>query len=835
MYEKSISMVLPILMVILMLASSFAVMGEVSGAEMPTQTRAYGSEGKILYIYGNNKTLADDWRSYLISLNYSVDLLPQNGLKNAEYKNYNMVIVGTDAIYIPSKEALNMYRSNVPIIGTGYGGGRFAPVLGMTAHFYYGNTHTYEISALNLSIYHTPSEVSGVPGNIQLYNTLGDGIYLITKSDRNSNDTLFFGNWTGDSTYSPMAQINNYLFYGYTQSPKELTNEGNTLMKNIIYYMDKNHGYNVYIPRMISRITMDGKFTNIFEWYGAHFIKLDDTWDNYTGIFEDENYIYLYLQVVNTSSNYDYLSVHFESNNSRNSTQQQSTFYVLLSESSGGVLYRDVGASGSWSSFKHPDGVNITAYWVFGSQYCTAEVKLLKSYMGLDKNGDNLLGFGMQYTNITNYPSTLNFRNPSTYLTAYSQYHWKGQYEEISTPSSYISPIIDGKMNADEWNGASQYYLQDKTSNIIYIRSMADGSYLYLGGYLTNFSGKESTIRFYFDPNGDGGSAPQTDDIRFWGSKLSNDTLIAKESHGTGSGWSIGEAPTNATIKLTMRGSYVYYEMKIPLNVLGITSGTFRDVHMRVHTYINGYGYTVPYDSDYLKPDEWTLLLTSPSAWGNNNMTFDAHNGTAVTIDGNMSGGEWDDAFHCTYPVSNTLKNLDMYMKTSGDKLYILAHYLNPTPSNNTNIQLGFDVDYNHDGSPKSGDFAIKIAFNGDIKEWHVSGGNWVYATPSGWSFAMNNSTSSWTIEIAIDYSKLNIITGNAKDIGVIVYMVDDGAGAQNEPTDGSWFDTSTWSRITSSDNWGESTEVPEFSDGLLAMMLIVVFVAVAVVARKRR
>ncbi len=478
--------------------------------------------------------------------------------------------------------------------------------------------------------------------------------------------------------------------------------------------------------------------------------------------------------------------------------------------------------------------MNITAYWEFSSQYCTAEVKILKSYMGLSKNGDNLLGFGMQYTNVVSYPSTFRFNEPNTYITAYSQNHWNGQYEEISTPASYISPIVDGAYSSSEWNGASQYYLQDDFGHAVFVRSAEDGTYLYLGGYIANVSSQESTIMFYFDPNGDGGSAPQTDDVRFWGSKLSNDTFTYIENHGTGSGWSPNEPMTNATMRMTMQGNYVYYEIRIPLSILGITQGAFRDVHMRVRSYIDGWGYNIPYDASYLKPDEWSLLLTSPAAWSNDYMTFDAHNGTAVTVDGVMSPGEWDDAFYYKYSVSNTLKTLNMYTKTSGDKLYILAYYHTPTPSDNTIIDIGFDVDYDHDGALKVGDFAIEVNYNGGIKEWGVAGGSWVYTTPSGWEFAMDNSSSSWTIEIAINYSKLNITAGDIKDIGVIAYIVDDGAGAQNEPTNGKWMDTSTWNRITSSDNWGESTTVPEFSDGILAIMLVAIFAVVAIVARKR-
>ena len=113
---------LPLLIVGLVLASSFAIMGGVSGAEMPTASRAYGDGGKILYIYGNDKSLAQDWRVYLEDKDYKVDLLPQDGVMNAEFAMYDLIIIGNGSNSIGSAVLKDMYRSGVPILGIGNGG-----------------------------------------------------------------------------------------------------------------------------------------------------------------------------------------------------------------------------------------------------------------------------------------------------------------------------------------------------------------------------------------------------------------------------------------------------------------------------------------------------------------------------------------------------------------------------------------------------------------------------------------------------------------------------------------------------------------------------------------
>ena len=87
-------------------------------------------------------------------------------------------------------------------------------------------------------------------------------------------------------------------------------------------------------------------------------------------------------------------------------------------------------------------------------------------------------------------------------------------------------------------------------------------------------------------------------------------------------------------------------------------------------------------------------------------------------------------------------------------------------------------------------------------------------------------------MEIEIDYSKLEIIPGVDSKLGFVVAIIDDGTNIEVGPQDGSFYNTTTWNTITTSDNWGISA-VPEF--GTFAMLGVIGIVAVLVILRKKK
>ena len=288
---------LSVLIVLLMVASTFTIFAGVSHVSEPLEIRAPGDAGRVLYVYGNNKSLADDWREYLMAQDYLVDLLPAGGLMDVEYWNYDFVILGEDSNLVPEEDLFTLYHSNVHVMGVGRGALNFVISLKLILYQNYYTHDTRNLTAPDLFIYHTPNQISGAPGDLTIYSKDAKKIYAFGIDKKPANETLYMGYFNYVKDYSTIFQINSFIFYGYTQSPKYLTSDGDLLMKNIIYYLDPSNNYDVPLSREVNQVTVDGKFTTVTEWWDYPEIRVGDRSDNYTSYYEDPFSIYILIHM----------------------------------------------------------------------------------------------------------------------------------------------------------------------------------------------------------------------------------------------------------------------------------------------------------------------------------------------------------------------------------------------------------------------------------------------------------------------------------------------------------------------------------------------------------
>ncbi len=834
---------LSFLVVVVMLASSFTIMGVASGAEEPTaNVRAIGDGEKILYIYGD-KAQTDEWEEFLTDMGYAVDFLPYDHLKNAEFTNYNLIILGKSH-RLQSEEVRGIYRSHKPIIGLGYAGAyAYIAITGKTT--FYGDRNTTNLHVKNtLLVYSEPNSlISSAPNNLTLYSSGADRIYLALTSNIPYNESFYIGAWEVNENYTPIAQINNFLFYGYNQSISQATSTGSQFMENLIRYMIQpkdTHYFSVGIPRVRNRIILDGSM-GFFEWWGARFISFDDDSENYTAMFEDESNLYIFTSIANVSTSPKFITLWFERNNSRESGVNTSAFYIIASTTSG-VKYREVESPNTWSSFKDPDGVRIEANISYKSSVITSEWRISKSYLNITLGSGNMMGFGVQYSCdesnlIINYPSSFSWQDASTAMTIYSDNHWKGQLEYLNSP--YWDKItVDGAYDSNEWAGSNAYYIPTLYSHYFTVKVAHDNDNLYIGGYFTNISGEASAVYFYFDTESNGGTAPQTDDFEIFGGKSTTDSFYMHENDGTGSGWSYSAVLKNASMNFSMKGSYVYFELNISFSKLGITPGEFKSIRMGVATLIGSTTidrYRVPTTLDHNTPDTWTIRLYPQSVWGTDERAYDARAGKPVTIDGKFSQDEWSDAFYTYYPT-----DMDYYAKiyiktdTTNNELLIAFTITNVIDSNNTFLEVGFDVGYDRSYTPRDGDVALHITYWNYSLEYQGNSSThfWSQVSSSGWRYATDNTTSTWSVEIAISYEKLGIIPNSDYMLGVLFYFSNNYSNDRFVPMSGSFFNLSRWNTITSSDSWGETT-IPELNAG--AVIMVAMMVPIIAVAWRRK
>ena len=822
----------PIMVMVMLIFSSLIAMGGAS-SEAPRAAAVTGYR-QILFIY-DNTTLAEEWKEYLNREGYNlVNFIPYNMTRNVQYNNYGLVIIGTDSNYLNSDNFNIIMRLHIPVLGVGYGGLLAYMSLGHNGFYAQISTDKLDVEK-NLSMYNIPARINGVPGTLTLFDTAAPSIYMGYRYEASlkKNESLCIGFYHNNNDYAPIIQIKNFLLFGYAQSPIHLTNDGRKLLGNLIHYIHYYYGTNLWIRKAPFKLNIDGDPT-LREWFTARKVYLNGN-HNFVAMLEDRDYLYVWCHSDNsTASSSEYIAVWFERDNNRTVGVDKSVFYVLFQEYHG-LSYREVIGYNSWdSTFKSFDNVNFTGSTRFTSSYMDAEIRISKKYLGIAPGTRNIMGFGAMYRYngvLGSYPSTFDWEDAQTAITVYAEEDWTGELEYLNSKGG-CTPTIDGVLDFQEWSRASTYSLYTYYSGDPYSISVChDSNNIYIGGYIPNMTGSYSTIYFYFDTYGDGGTAPNTDDFEIWGGKSSTGTFSASEHYGTGTGWGPVQALTDATMKFSMKADHVYFELRMSFSKLRVTPGTFREINMQIAINMGGSINRLPRTAQHTVPDTWTLVLYSQAFWGPARTTLDAREDYPVDIDGDLY--EWDDSsFFCQYPTPSG-KDVTVLVKTYQEHLIIGLRYQNPLDTGYTNFQIGFDVGYNG-GVPESRDFVIVIYHNTGMKEYrgNSTSGWWDEVTPSGWTYAMDNTSSGWTVEISIDYDKLDITPGVASRIGFIVFLSEDNVGYSYFPAQSMFENLSTWNTITSSDNW-ESVAIPEF--GALGIVGVGMVIAAVVLLRRRR
>lgn len=822
-------LIVPILVMVMLIFSSLITLGGgANGKEI--KNSAMADYRQILFIY-DNTTLAGEWMDYLDGLGYHmVNFLPYNMTRNVEYEDYALIIIGTDSHAVNPVDLKIMLRSHIPILGAGYGGIYAYASMGYPANYAIYSTNQLVVKK-NLSVYNTPHQIAGVPGTLTLFDNSASRMYLGRKSSLNDNQSLCMGFYYNNLDYAPIIQIKNFVLFGYTQSPAHLTSDGDNLLSNLIHYTYYYYAMNVPITKAQYKITTDGT-PYISEWYPSMKVPVEHY--SYVSMVEDPDYLYIWIHMTNSTYSNDFVDVWFERDNNRTVGIDTSVFYIVFEEYYG-LSYREANGYNSWSSFKRFDGINFAGNATYTSSHMDAEIRVSKHYLGIARGSNNIMGFGVMYQLngvIGAYPNTFSWQDAQTAITTYSEYNWNGELNYLNS-KRWASINVDGLYNGDEWLGASHYPLKMyEDGNPYQINVCHDSNNLYIGGYIPNATGSYSSIYLYFDTNGDGGAAPHTDDFEIWGGKSSSGTFTVSEHYGTGTGWGTVQTLTNADMKFKMRATSVHFELRISFSKLGITPDSYKEIRMQIALNIAGAVNRIPRDAQHTVPDTWNLVLYSQALWDTDQMTMDAREGYSVNVDGDLY--EWSDSSFFYKAPTPMGKHITVLVKHDAEHLIIGLRYIKPNDAGNTNLQLGFDVGHNG-GSPETRDFVIMIYHQGSAREFQgdPSTGWWSEVAPSGWNYAMDNSsTTGWTVEIAIEYSKLGITSEMPLQIGFILYMYEDSVGYSLFPVGGMFGDLSTWNTITSSDNWGEEV-IPEF--GTLGVIILGTVVAAMVIMKRRK
>lgn len=202
---------------------------------------------------------------------------------------------------------------------------------------------------------------------------------------------------------------------------------------------------------------------------------------------------------------------------------------------------------------------------------------------------------------------------------------------------------------------------------------------------------------------------------------------------------------------------------------------------------------------------------------------LDAVAGEIPTIDGTITGEEWDDA-------SSVANGVTSYVKQDGENLYIAIYVSDNTPHDWDGFTICLDVAHNAGLQPQADDTRIVTTRFGDQGEYVGNGTGWATTTKSGWDASTSSTSTKWQAEIKISYAKLDDPYGKSKIIGVQFTIGDFGIPGEYHkwPGESDYLSPYTWGDLISSVNW-----VPEFPTEIAIPLTLVTILIAVVIARK--
>lgn len=206
--------------------------------------------------------------------------------------------------------------------------------------------------------------------------------------------------------------------------------------------------------------------------------------------------------------------------------------------------------------------------------------------------------------------------------------------------------------------------------------------------------------------------------------------------------------------------------------------------------------------------------------------------GSTPTIDGVLDAHEWGDAALVSF------NNTKVFVKQDGIDLYI--------GFNNSETQFHDDdavnvlIDVGHDGglTLQPDEIGLGVYRNGTLLEANVTGGTWAITEVSGWIAVASSASEMWQVEFRITYSKIDVVAGVEKTIGVEFVCFRGVEGSS--PNVFSWppryieiyTNPSMWGAISSIGyNW-----IPEFSPfTIMPLFMIPILLAIMLCQKRKR
>jgi len=203
--------------------------------------------------------------------------------------------------------------------------------------------------------------------------------------------------------------------------------------------------------------------------------------------------------------------------------------------------------------------------------------------------------------------------------------------------------------------------------------------------------------------------------------------------------------------------------------------------------------------------------------------------GSTPTIDGTINVQEWSDA------ASVSFNNTEVFVKQDGTNLYVAFNISDAPFHEQDAVGLYVDAENDRNSSSQPPDMIMGIYINGTLVEGNLTMGTVTQTNVTLWTASFHSDSNMWQAEFNITYSKIGVVAGVEKTLGV-VFISSQGEYSTQQvtwPPEDSWdlqYDPSLWGDITSTGyNW-----IPEFPS-LPILLLLTIATLLPVIVYKRK
>lgn len=216
-------------------------------AQSATLTAA--AQRRVAYIFSSDNGKANDYKSFLQSQGYIVDLIPIANVLSTNFTTYKAILIapetGNASDYQNNPwgdsaevQANTVAAYNKPIIGLGRGGSLFFQAIGLFINWgqsWVGSTNEIYVVNPSATFWNTPHSVA-IPGDqiIKLYDNPSGfvAVYLpgpiagVVTVGRQSNDA---------DHYPLIAEGLRFFLWGFDDGPSNMSNKGQRAFLNILW------------------------------------------------------------------------------------------------------------------------------------------------------------------------------------------------------------------------------------------------------------------------------------------------------------------------------------------------------------------------------------------------------------------------------------------------------------------------------------------------------------------------------------------------------------------------------------------------------------------------